>query len=154
MFQLELWDTAGIERFATMSSSYFQSANAAIVCFALDSRESFGLISQHLLDAVMHSNTAKIFVCGNKLDVTENADDVNSERFVSDQDISDFCESCGTAISGCYKVSCQTNEGVAEMFNHVASVLYSNMYERFDRSRIKIHEHQPPAPEEAKKNCC
>ena len=137
-----------------MSSSYFQSSNAAIVCYALDNRESFGLVSQHLLDAVMHSKAAKVFICGNKTDVLENESESDLDRVVTDQDISDFCESCGTTISGCYKVSCLTNEGVDEMFNHVASVLYSTMYERFDRSRtIRIHEHQTQ-PENASKNCC
>ena len=148
-FQVELWDTAGIERFATMSSSYFQSACGAILCFSLDDRESFGLLSQHLLDTAMHSKNSKIFLCGNKTDLVREND--NFDKYVAEQDIEDFSESCGTAVSGSYRVSCRTGEGVKEMFKHIASVLYSNQYDKFDPSKIKVHE---PMGEDVSKKCC
>ena len=147
-FQLELWDTAGIERFSTLSSSYFQRASAAILCYSLVDRESFGIMSQHILDTVMQTQTAKIFLCGNKLDlVSETAPD----RIVSDSDIERFRDECDTVLCGSYKVSCKSNEGVREMFQSIAHFVFGEASVKIDHSRIKVTQTQPHSKD---KKCC
>ena len=144
--QLELWDTAGIERFATLSSSYFQSASGAILCYAIDNHDSFDMLSQHILDTVMHSRTAKMFLCGIK-------QDLSNEESVTDDDIKDFMGQCDAVVSGVYRVSCKTGEGVAEMFSDVAQVLFHEAEQKFDPSRVKAHEPVPVQPAQ-KSSCC
>ena len=66
--------------------------------------------------------TAKIktfysfFSCGNKYDL-------KSRIQVSDSDIETLCEQCNNLISGVYKTSCKTGEGVEEMFSDIAKQL-------------------------------
>lgn len=67
--QLQLWDTGGMERVASITSSYYKFAEAAILVFALDNPASFHCLSQHLLDIVTYAENAKIFLCGNKSDL-------------------------------------------------------------------------------------
>lgn len=82
--QLQLWDTGGMERVASVTSSYYKFAEAAILVFALDNSTSFHLLSQHLLDIVTYAENAKIFLCGNKSDlegVTPQVTDAEMEQF-------------------------------------------------------------------------
>ena len=83
-FQLQLWDTGGMERVASVTSSYYKFAEAAILVFALDNSTSFHLLSQHLLDIVTYAENAKIFLCGNKSDTDNNipqVTDAEMEQF-------------------------------------------------------------------------
>lgn len=73
-----------MERVASVTSSYYKFAEAAILVFALDNAASFHVLSQHLLDIVTYAENAKIFLCGNKLDL------VNKVPQVSDADIDAF----------------------------------------------------------------
>lgn len=69
IFQLQLWDTGGMERVASITSSYYKFAEAAVLVFALDNAASFHVLAQHLLDIVTYAENAKIFLCGNKSDL-------------------------------------------------------------------------------------
>lgn len=59
-----------MERVASITSSYYKFAEAAILVFSFDSPDSFNILSQHLLDIVSYAENAKIFLCGNKTDIS------------------------------------------------------------------------------------
>lgn len=82
--QLQLWDTGGMERVASITSSYYKFAEAAILVFSLDNPASFHVLSQHLLEVVTYAENAKIFLCGNKLDL------VGQVPQVTDADMDNF----------------------------------------------------------------
>ncbi|CAG9838643.1 unnamed protein product [Diabrotica balteata] len=69
--KLQLWDTGGMERVASITSSYYKFAEAAILVFSFDNPASFHVLSQHLLDIVTYAENAKIFLCGNKCDLID-----------------------------------------------------------------------------------
>jgi len=124
--KLQLWDTGGMERVASITSSYYKYSEAAILVFALDNPDSFHILSQHLLDIVTYAENAKIFLCGNKFDF-------KSRILVSDSDMEAFCEQCHNLVSGIYKTSCKTGEGVEEMFRDIAMQLGDS-----NRSRMEL----------------
>ncbi|KAJ6646183.1 Lipase member H-A, partial [Pseudolycoriella hygida] len=103
--KLQLWDTGGMERVASVTSSYYKFAEAAILVFALDNLPSFHALSQHMLDIVSYAENAKIFLCGNKSDLE------GTNPQVTEADMEDFCEQCQSLISATYKVSCKTGVG-------------------------------------------
>ena len=57
-----------------------------------------------------------IYSCGNKYDL-------RSRIQVSDSDIETLCEQCNNLVTGVYKTSCKTGEGVEEMFSDIAKQL-------------------------------
>merc|ERR1712193_205252 len=124
--KLQLWDTGGMERVASITSSYYKHSEAAILVFALDNPDTFHILSQHLLDIVTYAENAKIFLCGNKYDL-------KSRIQVTDADMEGFCEQCRNLVSGVYKTSCKTGEGVNEMFQDIAKQLSST-----NKSRIEL----------------
>ncbi|XP_034480494.1 ras-related protein RABE1e [Drosophila innubila] len=115
--KLQLWDTGGMERVASVTSSYYKFAEGAILVFALDNAASFHSLSQHLLDIVTYAESAKIFICGNKSDLE------GREPEVTDEDMEAFCEQCHSLISATYKTSCRTGEGIEEMFQDISRQL-------------------------------
>jgi len=124
--KLQLWDTGGMERVASITSSYYKHSEAAILVFALDNPDTFHILSQHLLDIVTYAENAKIFLCGNKFDQ-------KNKIQISDSDMEAFCEQCHNLVSGIYKTSCKTGEGVEEMFADIANQLTMT-----NRSRMEL----------------
>lgn len=124
--KLQLWDTGGMERVASITSSYYKFSEAAILVFSLDNPDTFHILSQHLLDIVTYAENAKIFLCGNKFDQ-------KSRIQITDSDMEAFCEQCHNLVSGVYKTSCKTGEGVDHMFTDIASQLATT-----NRSRMEL----------------
>ncbi|XP_061386364.1 ras-related protein Rab-14 [Musca vetustissima] len=124
--KLQLWDTGGMERVASVTSSYYKFAEGAILVFALDNAASFHSLSQHLLDIVTYAENAKIFICGNKSDLE------GREPEVSDADVEAFCEQCHSLISATYKTSCKTGEGIEEMFQDISRILVESNRSKMD----------------------
>lgn len=51
IFQMTLWDTAGEERFKSITSQYYRNADAAIIVFDLTSQKSFEEVKDHWIQA-------------------------------------------------------------------------------------------------------
>jgi len=113
-----------MERIASVTSSYYKFAEAAILCFAVDNAQSFHSLSQHLVEICQFAENAKIFLCGNRTDL---------EAEVSDADMQQFCDQCQGLISATFKTSCKTGAGIDEMFAEISLSLVEN-----NRSRLEL----------------
>ncbi|KIW08883.1 hypothetical protein, variant [Verruconis gallopava] len=70
--KLQLWDTAGTERFRSVSRSYYRGAAGAVLVYDISSRSSFNSLSTFLHDAKMLASPHLITIlAGNKADLTE-----------------------------------------------------------------------------------
>ncbi|KAI0006580.1 P-loop containing nucleoside triphosphate hydrolase protein [Xylariaceae sp. FL0662B] len=68
--KLQLWDTAGTERFRSVSRSYYRGAAGAILCYDLTSHSSFRSLQPFLNDArALASPNLTMILVGNKLDL-------------------------------------------------------------------------------------
>ncbi|XP_052866188.1 ras-related protein Rab-14 [Anopheles bellator] len=141
--KLQLWDTGGMERVASVTSSYYKFAEAAILVFALDNESSFHALSQHMLDVVSYAENAKIFLVGNKVDIEASGDPP-----VTDADMESFCEQCQSLISATYKTSCKTGEGLEEMFRDIASSLVESNRSRLELQALESHGFKIHPPDE------
>ncbi|KAI4171363.1 MAG: hypothetical protein LQ343_004319 [Gyalolechia ehrenbergii] len=69
--KLQLWDTAGTERFRSVSRSYYRGAAGALLVYDLSSRDSFLSLPTFLNDArALASPDLIVLLAGNKLDLT------------------------------------------------------------------------------------
>jgi small GTP-binding protein len=145
--KIQLWDTGGMERVASVTSSYYKHSEAALLVFALDNSDSFHALSQHLLEVVTYAETARIFLCGNKSDL---------QPQVTDQDIEAFCEETSDCIAGYFKTSCKTGEGLEEMFTTIASSLSTHVKSRHDLLHLdetSFQVTQPPEESSLQDDC-
>lgn len=69
--KLQLWDTAGTERFRSVSRSYYRGAAGAILVYDVSSRASFNALPTFLMDArALASPNLTVLLAGNKSDLT------------------------------------------------------------------------------------
>lgn len=107
-------DTAGQERFRTLTSSYYRNADAILVCYSCDDPSSFDDVEGHMAEGSRYSSRSEKFVVGLKSDL---------DPSVSDEDAQAFAESKGLKL---FKTSSKTGEGVEELFLAVAKKLAGN----------------------------
>jgi small GTP-binding protein len=68
---MELWDTAGSERYHSVIPAFFRGACAVVVVYDVTSRESFDRTRYWFEFARVHSpDTCKVFLVGNKIDLS------------------------------------------------------------------------------------
>ncbi|KAF3764255.1 ras-domain-containing protein [Cryphonectria parasitica EP155] len=70
--KLQLWDTAGTERFRSVSRSYYRGAAGAILIYDITSHSSFNNLQPFLNDArALASPNLTLVLAGNKLDLAD-----------------------------------------------------------------------------------
>ena len=68
--KLQLWDTAGTERFRSVSRSYYRGAAGAILVYDVGSQRSFDELGTYLNDArALASPQMAVVLAGNKIDM-------------------------------------------------------------------------------------
>ena len=81
--KLQLWDTAGTERFRSVSRSYYRGAAGAILVYDLTSKSSFNALPTFLNDArALASPDLTVVLAGNKIDLASgtSANNPTTER--------------------------------------------------------------------------
>ncbi|POR33183.1 GTP-binding protein ypt4 [Tolypocladium paradoxum] len=72
--KLQLWDTAGTERFRSVSRSYYRGAAGAILVYDITSHASFRALQPFLNDArALASPNLSVMLVGNKLDLASDS---------------------------------------------------------------------------------
>ena len=68
--KLQVWDTAGEERFRTITTSYYKGAQAIIVVFDITDRDSFEHVKNWMADVDKFAKEGVLrILCGNKCDL-------------------------------------------------------------------------------------
>ena len=108
---VQIWDTAGQEKFRSLSPIYFRNSSAAIVVFSLTNRSSFRDLDEWILFFLQHAgNQARVFIVANKSDLIE-------EFEVSTDEARAWAETNGYPF---YLTSAKTAAGVDDLFTSVA----------------------------------
>jgi small GTP-binding protein len=114
--QLQFWDTAGHERFRSMTKGYFRDAAGAVIVFDLTSLDSFRSVTSWINDVKeLARPDVVIILIGNKVDLTEkrSVTQEKARRYaykrsleyfetsaVTGENISDAITACVTGIEG------------------------------------------------------
>ncbi|KAG9232979.1 small GTPase superfamily [Amylocarpus encephaloides] len=110
-YRLNLLDTAGQERFRTLSTSYYRGAHGIILVYDISSRESFNAMERWFEEAENNAMPgAKMYLVGGKLDKEK----VGSGRKVEAEEGRGMAEKYG-AVGFC-EASAKTGEGVRRAF--------------------------------------
>jgi len=138
--RMQLWDTAGQEKFRTLAPMYYRSAGVAILVYDISSKSSFDSIKSWASDILDKSpNNIKIVLVGNKKDLPNR--EVTKEAGVQ----------LATDIKACYfvEVSARSGEGIEKLFIDIAELTDENntLYES-----PPIKPVPPPPPKN--QTCC
>ena len=69
--KLQLWDTAGQEKFRSITRLFYKDSDAIVVCFSLASRESFSNLTEWLKEIDSHADRSHMvkYLVGNCADL-------------------------------------------------------------------------------------
>ncbi len=117
--KLQIWDTAGMERYKQLTTSYYKGSHSAIIVFDLTNKASFDNIDYWL--NLFYENSNPIFqkyvvLIGNKADLV---DDIKVSREMIDNYIKDK----NLQYTEC---SAKTGENISDVFESLGKKLYEN----------------------------
>lgn len=114
MFQLKIWDSAGSERFRSLTTSYYRNADAAVLVYGINDIESFYELENWYQEVSnVEEGILKVLV-GNKNDVEE-------ERVVSQDMAVNF--SVLQDIDLAIECSAKLDDNIRYIFHSVANKL-------------------------------
>lgn len=111
-----IWDTAGQEKYRSLTPMYFTNASIAILTFDITNESSFNVLDEFvdLLDEQAPKSCQRVLV-GNK-------SDLESERVISHQDASHYAEVIGAAFY--METSAKENLNIKTLFEACANLPY------------------------------
>jgi len=106
MVKVQIFDTAGQERFHTITQAYYRNADAALIIFDITQQSSFHNTNRWLTDMDAHAANAVKVIVGNKCDMEES-------RVVQKTHGVRFAEESGCSYQ---EASAMTGQNVEETF--------------------------------------
>ena len=122
--RMQIWDTAGQEKFDSIASTYYKSADVVIFVYSINIRNSFERVSQWAKQVEEYSSIDEQqirILIGNKVDL-------NNERVVSTDEGKDLAKKIGCIHF--VEVSCKdkTNEENDKAINNIIEVIGTKIY--------------------------
>ena len=139
--KVQIWDTAGEERFRCISKSYYKGAHGIILIYDVTNKKTFDNIKKWLLQIKEESSSkVSVVLIANKIDLED-------RRKVSKEDGIKLSASCNFPI---FEASSKNNINVTESFNHL---LYS-IYDKWDSIKSQTGTKISESKNNSKLNCC
>lgn len=111
--QMSIWDTAGVERFRTLTRNYYRNAHAAVFIYSVTDVSSLHFLTQWEKDTQNFAPNAIRMLIGNKCDMEPEVDEYTAEQFSKMHDFD------RDAV-----ISCKTGKGIHEAFEGLARLLH------------------------------
>lgn len=135
--ELQIWDTAGMEKYKSLGSIYYRDANAAVLVYDQTSQESAKAMNSWLETFKSAVKTKCTIV------VAANKDDLD-EKKVDNEEIKQWADSQGF---GFFITSAKSGKGVKEMFDYIIEKLINKDLPKADQ-RPKLRSTKK------EKGCC
>ena len=117
--QFLIWDTAGVEKFKSVTKNYYKTSNVCIIVFDVTDKQSFEDVFEWLnfYKEYCCENNNKIFLFGNKIDK-------NLERSVNAEDVDDFYKRNNLIY---YETSAKDGKNINDVFKNIGKKLIEDV---------------------------
>lgn len=144
IIKLQIWDSAGQDRFKTITNSYYKGANGIILAYDVTDENSFHSIKNWLRQ--IEENTTKDIIkvlVGNKCDKDDRKISFEEGEKLAEKSCISFFES-----------SAKTNHYVNEIFIYFAQELLNEIERKCKENNLIIHKKTQKEQENVKPSSC
>ena len=151
IIQLQIWDTAGTEKYNSMGQSFYRNSEACVLVFDLTSHDSFKNVESWRNDFLSSLNPPDadkypFVLVGNKNDIKDSIQ-------VNNDEIEAYCKEHNDMPY--FSTSAKEDINLDETFNKVADLAYERNTKSEDnfvpeQKFIKVNKEEP----KKKKKCC
>lgn len=142
---IEIWDTAGQEKFKSMTKNMFRGADGFILTYDITKEQSFKNVNQWINDIRLNApEKSRVILIGNKLDLQQ------EQRVISAKQGASLAQEFGIPF---FETSSKENINLHETFNKIVKDIceYNKVHPVVDVS-IDLKEKQSRT--QIKKSCC
>lgn len=139
--ELQIWDTAGQEKYRALSPIYCRDAAVGLIVFDLTNKESFTKLDNWIeLFKEAADKEALLYIVGNKCDL--------SSRFEVEPSVLDDYTDKGYH---CFLTSAKTGQGVHDLFHDICVQLHASSLKIRNEGFVHLPSPQKPKQESG---CC
>ena len=150
LVNISLVDTAGQERYRSITKSYFKSSDGIILLYDLTNKETFTHVEnwiKNIYDAIGKTNSPfPILLLGNKLDLIENN---GKEREVGTEDGEKKCEEHNITWGG----ECSVKDFTLDKFKKIMQDFVCNVYNKIGKKSKNQHTKMIGKAKKKNKSC-
>ena len=146
---VQIWDTAGQEKYSSLTSSYYKSAKGALVVYDITDKESFNKIEK-LVDDLKNGCDKNIYIIllGNKIDLED-------RRVITKEEGENLAQKLNLGFG---EVSAKTGDGIEEAFQKLINEVYrisKNEFKSYSDVQVSVNQKiEPKKTIVQKKKCC
>ena len=148
--EIQLFDTAGEERFRSISISYFRGSNGLLIMYDITKNDTFQNLSdwlENINSSLGNNDDYLVILLGNKLDLVE---EEKNPRDVEEKDAQEFCEKNNMFWGGECSVKDISIDNLKDMFKSFIEEIYKKVGSNVKKDEsLKIKN-----KENSKKKCC
>ena len=144
LIKLQIWDTAGQEKFRTITKSYYKDANGIILTYDISNSDSLKNIqnSMKLIEQNAEDGVCKILV-GNKCDL--------ENRAIKTEEGEKIAQDFGMKF---FETSAKSDINVDEAFNYLVTIILEKAQKNISNSNIVLEKDKHKKKKKKKKFKC
>lgn len=145
-FKLQIWDTAGQEKYQTITKTFYKGADAVIVVFDITNRNSFEEMANVWLTEVKSNcyGDVEVAIVGNK-------SDIENKREVSFQEANELAMSNNCTY---YETSAKNGGNIEKVFFELTEVIYAKQQMQKGATRDEGVNLNDREHKQESKGCC
>ena len=132
----EIWDTAGQEKFRSLTKIFYKDARVAILVYDITRKDTFEALKNYWYKEVRDNSPSNVIIVivGNKSDLYEYEE-------INEEEAKEFAESVNAIYQ---QTSAAQNSGINELFNMVGlKILNPNDFQEFQKIKtFKLKQNQ------------
>ena len=144
--RLQIWDTAGDERYRAVAPIYYRDANVVLLAYAMNDRETFSQV-QSWYNEINQQMEIKPLIF-----IVENKKDLIDECAVSEEDKAQLFQDIPEATF--FSVSAKTGEAIDDLFTTVAAKAYEQHHTRITHQKADVANTNSSDHTQQSKKCC
>ena len=138
IFKVQLWDSAGQEKYRSLTKFFYKDALMVIMVYDITRRESYDNVKNYWYKEIQENGEKNVVfgIAGNKSDLYE-------EEAVPEKEAREFAQSVNAIFA---LTSAQNNSGVNQLFEDMGSrFLDPNFQQKVQNEKKQVEKEQTPS---------